>query len=116
MTPVKVDGAEGLEVYIYYQLRILEPGYTFISARLEFDVLSAGVFSATWWLISTVVVNILERTHGRTNIPMLSSNDRKGRFGKLSTASFFVMAIDTIVFLLTIPLYSKLCRRTAILM
>jgi hypothetical protein len=29
-----------------------------------------------------------------------------GRFGKLITASFFIMAIGIIVFLLTIPLYS----------
>jgi hypothetical protein len=29
------------------------------------------------------------------------------RFGKLTTASFFVMAIGIIVFLLTIPLYSN---------
>ena len=30
-----------------------------------------------------------------------------GRFGKLITASFFVMAIGIIVFLLTIPLYAN---------
>jgi hypothetical protein len=29
-----------------------------------------------------------------------------GRFGKLTTASFFVMAVGIVVFLLTIPLYT----------
>lgn len=38
-----------------------------------------------------------------------------GRFGKLITASFFVMAIGIILFLLTIPLYASFSIDTDIL-